>query len=63
MNIRSFLRRNRLPLVWLQDQLSKRGIDVESSHLSRIIDRERNSDNAQEIRMECERICRKYAAL
>ena len=61
MNIRKFLCENRLPLVWLQEQLSRRGFAVEQSHLSRIIDGERNSDSAIDIRRECESICRKYS--
>lgn len=60
MDIRKFLKRNRLPLVWLQEQLSRRGYSVEASWLSRIIDGERNSDAAEIIRTECEAVCRKY---
>lgn len=61
MNIRGFLKENRLTLVWLQEQLSRRGFPVELSYLSRIIDGERNSDTAYTIRTECEAVCRKYS--
>jgi hypothetical protein len=61
MNIRDFLSRNRLTLVWLQEQLSRRGYEVEASYLSRIIDGERNGETAVTVRTECEAICRKYS--
>ena len=61
MNIRNFLKENRLTLVWLQEQLVRRGYTVELSHLSRIIDGERNSDAAYSVRAECEAVCRKYS--
>ncbi len=61
MDIRKFLKNNRLTVVWMQDQLSRRGYDVEASWLNRIISGERNSDAAEIIRTECEAICRKYS--
>ena len=61
MNIRNFLKENRLTLVWLQEQLARRGYTVELSHLSRIIGGERNSDAAYSVRIECEAVCRKYS--
>ena len=63
MQIRNFLRRNHLTVVWLREQLVKRGYDPEISHLHRIIDGERNSDEALEIRREAEAICQKYSNL
>ena len=61
MNIRNFLWENRLTLVWLQEQLTRCGYTVEMSHLCRILDGERNSDAAVEIRSACEAVCRKYS--
>lgn len=63
MNVREYLRENDLRITWLQAQLQTRGIDVELSHLFRIINGERQSDRALEILGECRDICRIYDTL
>lgn len=60
MNIREFLSNNKLTVVWLCDQLSRRGIAVRREHLSRIISGERNSPFAAMVRAESVDILRQY---
>ena len=60
MNIREFLSNNKLTVVWLCDQLSRRGIAVRREHLSRIISGERNSPFAAMVRAESVDILRIY---
>lgn len=63
MNIRNFLRKNRLTLVWLQEQLTRRGYTVEMSHLCRILKGQRCSEQALRIVEEAKAICAKYESL